>query len=259
MTGTETIEPSTKAKATEKTTINYAKAIADELKIGMAQVQATINLLAEDCTVPFIARYRKEATGTLDEVAIAAIRDLQERLQQLDKRRDAMLKSLKERELLTDELLAKLTASNSINDLEDIYLPFKPKRKTKASVAREKGLEPLAQEIFTFKLKDVQKAAEAYVNKEKGVDTVELALAGARDIMAEWMSENLVARKQLRAYWTKNSSIYSKVAKGKEQEGQKFKDYFEWSEKVTTAPSHRILAMFRGESEGVLKGFNQAR
>lgn len=253
MTGTETIEASTKAKATEKPTINYAKAIADELKIGVAQVQATINLLAEDCTVPFIARYRKEATGTLDEVAIAAIRDLQERLQQLDKRRDAMLKSLKERELLTDELLAKLTASNSINDLEDIYLPFKPKRKTKASVAREKGLEPLAQDIFTFKLKDVQKAAEAYLNKEKGVDTVELALAGARDIMAEWMSENLVARKQLRAYWTKNSSIYSKVAKGKEQEGQKFKDYFEWSEKVTTAPSHRILAMFRGESEGILK------
>lgn len=253
MTGTETIEPSTKAKTAEKTTINYAKQIADDLKIGVAQVQATINLLAEDCTVPFIARYRKEATGTLDEVAIAAIRDLQERLQQLDKRRDAMLKSLKERDLLTDELLAKLTASNSINDLEDIYLPFKPKRKTKASVAREKGLEPLAQDIFTFKLKDVQKAAEAYINKEKGVDTVELALAGARDIMAEWMSENLVARKQLRAYWTKNSSIYSKVAKGKEQEGQKFKDYFEWSEKVTTAPSHRILAMFRGESEGILK------
>ncbi len=253
MTGTETIEPSTKAKTAEKMTINYAKQIADELKIGVAQVQATINLLAEDCTVPFIARYRKEATGTLDEVAIAAIRDLQERLQQLDKRRDAMLKSLKERELLTDELLAKLTASNSINDLEDIYLPFKPKRKTKASVAREKGLEPLAQDIFTFKLKDVQKAAEAYINKEKGVDTVEMALAGARDIMAEWMSENLVARKQLRAYWTKNSSIYSKVAKGKEQEGQKFKDYFEWSEKVTTAPSHRILAMFRGESEGILK------
>lgn len=253
MTGTETIEPSAKPKAAEKAAANYAKQIADELKIGVGQVQATINLLSEDCTVPFIARYRKEATGTLDEVAIAAIRDLQERLQQLDKRRDSMLKSLKERELLTDELLAKLTASNSINDLEDIYLPFKPKRKTKASVAREKGLEPLAQDIFTFKLKDVQKAAEAFVNKEKGVDTIELALAGARDIMAEWMSENLVARKQLRAYWTKNSSIYSKVAKGKEQEGQKFKDYFEWSEKVTTAPSHRILAMFRGESEGVLK------
>ncbi|CAN5585753.1 Tex family protein [soil metagenome] len=253
MTGTETIEPSTKKKAAEKSEINYAKQIADELKIGVAQVQATIDLLSEDCTVPFIARYRKEATGTLDEVAIANIRDLQERLQQLDKRRDSMLKSLKERELLTDELLAKLTASNSINDLEDIYLPFKPKRKTKASVAREKGLEPLAQEIFTFKLKDVSKAAEAYVNKEKGVETVEQALAGARDIMAEWMSENLVARKQLRAYWTKNSSIYSKVAKGKEQEGQKFKDYFDWSEKATTAPSHRILAIFRGESEGVLK------
>jgi len=232
---------------------NYAEQIALELKVGLHQVMATIALLDEDCTVPFIARYRKEATGTLDEVQITNIRDLRERLLQLDKRRDAMLKSLRERELLTDELLAKLTASTAITELEDIYLPYKPKRKTKASVAREKGLEPLAQDIFAYKLQNVEKAAEAFVDKEKGVESIEQALGGARDIMAEWMSENPVVRRQLRAYWSKASSISAKVAKGKEEEGQKFKDYFEWSEKVTAAPSHRILAMFRGESEGVLK------
>ncbi len=233
--------------------LQYARQIAQELQVGVSQVQATIALLDEDCTVPFIARYRKEATGTLDEVQITNIRDMRGRLAQLDKRREAMVKSLRERELLTDELLAKLSASSSITDLEDIYLPFKPKRKTKASVAREKGLEPLAADIFAGKLQNVEKAAEAFINKEKGVESVEQALAGARDIMAEWMSEDLTVRKQLRAYWSKASTIVSKVAKGKEQEGQKFKDYFDWSEKVTAAPSHRILAMFRGEAEGMLK------
>jgi uncharacterized protein len=232
---------------------NYAAQIARDLNVGVNQVLATMALLDEDCTVPFIARYRKEATGMLDEVAIMAIRDNRERLAALDKRRDAMVKSLKERELLTDELAARLTASTSLNDLEDIYLPFKIKRKTRASVAREKGLEPLATDIFNFKLKDVEKAAEAFIDKEKGVETVAQALAFARDIMAEWMSENPQLRKQLRNYWSKNASVISKVAKGKEQEGQKFKDYFEWSEKVATSPSHRLLAMFRGESEGMLK------
>ncbi len=231
----------------------YAQQIAQELQVGVHQVLATIALLDEDCTVPFIARYRKEATGTLDEVQITNIRDLRERLVQLDKRREAMVKSLRERDLLTDELLAKLSASNAMADLEDIYLPFKPKRKTKASVAREKGLEPLAADIFANKLQNLEVSAQAFINKEKGVESVEQALAGARDIMAEWMSENPTVRKQLRAYWSKASTIASKVAKGKEQEGQKFKDYFEWSEKVTTAPSHRILAMFRGETEGMLK------
>ncbi len=235
------------------TTDFYAQKIATELKVPTSQVQATLSLLDEDCTIPFIARYRKEATGSLDEVVVTAIRDLREKYTQLDKRREAMVKSLKERDLLNDELLAKLNASLTLNDLEDIYLPFKPKRKTKASVAREKGLEPLASEIFNFKIKDVKKAAEAYVDAEKGVESVDAAIGYARDIMAEWMSEQLEVRQKLRQYWSKNSIISSKVAKGKEQEGQKFKDYFDWSEKVTAAPSHRILAMLRGEGEGILK------
>lgn len=235
------------------TTDFYAQKIATELKVPTSQVQATLSLLDEDCTIPFIARYRKEATGSLDEVVVTAIRDLREKYTQLDKRREAMVKSLKERDLLNDELLAKLNASLTLNDLEDIYLPFKPKRKTKASVAREKGLEPLAAEIFNFKIKDVKKAAEAYVDAEKGVESVDAAIGYARDIMAEWMSEQPEVRQKLRQYWSKNSIVSSKVAKGKEQEGQKFKDYFDWSEKVTAAPSHRILAMLRGEGEGILK------
>lgn len=158
------------------TTDFYAQKIATELKVPTSQVQATLSLLDEDCTIPFIARYRKEATGSLDEVVVTAIRDLREKYTQLDKRREAMVKSLKERDLLNDELLAKLNASLTLNDLEDIYLPFKPKRKTKASVAREKGLEPLASEIFNFKIKDVKKAAEAYVDAEKGVESVDAAI-----------------------------------------------------------------------------------
>ena len=237
----------------EENLARWTDQIAKEFEHPLKYVNAVADLLAEGATIPFISRYRKEMTGSMDEVMIANIRDRIEQLRELDKRREAIISSVEKQGKLTPELMSAIVAAQTLAELEDIYLPYKPKRKTKASVAREKGLEPLAQDIFTFKLKDVQKAAEAYINKEKGVDTVELALAGARDIMAEWMSENLVARKQLRAYWTKNSSIYSKVAKGKEQEGQKFKDYFEWSEKVTTAPSHRILAMFRGESEGILK------
>jgi uncharacterized protein len=231
----------------------YAQQIADKLKITANQVDATLALLDEDCTVPFIARYRKEATGLLDEVQIAAVRDMREQLSELDKRRDSMFKSLRERQLITEELERKLNACTNLTDLEDVYLPFKPKRKTKASVAREKGLEPLAQDIFAFKINSVKKAAAAFISAEKGVADEEQALAGARDIMAEWMSEHQGVRKQLRAYWSKHSMITSKMAKGKEQEGQKFKDYFDWSEKVVTAPSHRILALFRGESEGMLK------
>lgn len=233
-------------------TTKYAETIAEKLKITPRQVEATLALLDEDCTIPFIARYRKEATGLLDEVQITAIRDLREQLNELDKRRESMLKSLKERELLTAELESRLIACDSLTDLEDVYLPFKPKRKTRASMAREKGLEGLAEQIFAFKIKDLKAAAASFVDAEKGVADVEQALAGARDIMAEWMSEHQGVRKQLRAYWSKNSRITSRVAKGKEQEGQKFKDYFDWSEKVN-APSHRILALFRGESEGILK------
>lgn len=231
----------------------YSAQIADKLSIKPSQVEAALTLLEEDCTVPFIARYRKEATGLLDEVQITAIRDLRDLLGELDKRRDNILKSLKERELLTPELESKITACTNLTDLEDIYLPYKPKRKTRAGQAREKGLEPLAEAIFNYKISHLNKSAEQYIDAEKGVADVEQALAGARDIMAEWMSEHQGVRKQLRTYWLKNSRISSKVAKGKEEEGQKFKDYFDWSEKASGAPSHRILALFRGESEGLLK------
>lgn len=234
-------------------TNTYASQISQELNIPEKSVLATINLLDEGATVPFIARYRKEATGTLDEVAITGIRDLAIKLKELDKRRTSILESLKERELLTDELEGKVNGAKNLAELEDIYLPYRPKRRTKATVAREKGLEPLAQEIFDFKLTSPKQKAEEFINKEKGVESAEDALAGARDIIAEWISEDERARKDLRRHWTKNSRIDSKVAKGKDSEGEKFKDYFDWTEAVSKMPSHRILAMFRGESEGVLK------
>ncbi|MBN9394699.1 MAG: RNA-binding transcriptional accessory protein [Candidatus Melainabacteria bacterium] len=243
--------PDTKKPAAKAT--DWSADIARELKINQHQVVATLTLLGEDCTVPFIARYRKEATGSLDEVMITSIRDLNEKWTQMEKRKEAIFKSLKERDLLTTELETKLNAAKTVNELEDIYLPFKPKRKTKASQAREKGLEPLAEEIFNYRIKDVTPRLKDFVDAEKGVKTPQDALQGAKDIMAEWMSENQHVRKELRNYWSKHSVITSKVAKGKEQDGQKFKDYFDWSEKIAAAPSHRILAMFRGEAEGFIK------
>lgn len=243
--------PDTKKPAAKAT--DWSADIARELKINQHQVVATLSLLGEDCTVPFIARYRKEATGSLDEVMITSIRDLNEKWTQMEKRKEAIFKSLKERDLLTTELETKLNAAKTVNELEDIYLPFKPKRKTKASQAREKGLEPLAEEIFNYRIKDVTPRLKDFVDAEKGVKTPQDALQGAKDIMAEWMSENQQVRKELRNYWSKHSVITSKVAKGKEQDGQKFKDYFDWSEKIAAAPSHRILAMFRGEAEGFIK------
>lgn len=243
--------PDTKKPAAKAT--DWSADIARELKINQHQVVATLTLLGEDCTVPFIARYRKEATGSLDEVMITSIRDLNEKWTQMEKRKEAIFKSLKERDLLTTEIETKLNAAKTVNELEDIYLPFKPKRKTKASQAREKGLEPLAEEIFNYRIKDVTPRLKDFVDAEKGVKTPQDALQGAKDIMAEWMSENQQVRKELRNYWSKHSVITSKVAKGKEQDGQKFKDYFDWSEKIAAAPSHRILAMFRGEAEGFIK------
>jgi uncharacterized protein len=231
----------------------FVKEIAQELKLGSSQVEAVLGLLSEDCTVPFIARYRKEATGSLDEVAITNIRDAHERLTQLEKRREAIVKSLHERNLLTEELSGKLAVASNLSELEDLYLPFRPKRKTRASVAREKGVEPLAAAIFAFKVKEPLVMARDFVDLEKGVKTPEQALELARDIMAEWMSEDQVVRPRLRAYWLAHSVIKSKVAKGKEEEAQKYKDYFDWSERVSKLPSHRTLAMFRGESEGFLK------
>lgn len=231
----------------------YAQKIADELKLPNAGVQAVVNLLQEGATIPFIARYRKEVTGSLDEVVIAQIRDRFAQLEELDKRRQSILSSMEDRNLLTDELKAKIEQAPSLTELEDIYLPYRPKRKTRATAAREKGLEPLAKEIFAGSPKDCVTEATRFVDSEKGVASADDALAGARDIIAEWIAEDPHARKEMRKYWFSRSSFTSTMVKGKETEGEKFKDYFDWSESVTAIPSHRILAMLRGETEGFLK------
>ena len=227
--------------------------IARELNINDNQVFATAKLLSEEATVPFISRYRKEMTGSLDEIQITAIRDRLEQLEELDKRREAILKSLQERELLTEELKEKIDSAESLTELEDIYLPYRPKKRTRATVAKEKGLEPLAQIIFEQGIFDLIKESLKFINEEKGVTSSDEALAGARDIIAEWVSENKIAREKMRGLYINKAFIFSKVAKEKEQAGMKYKDYFEWKEQATHTPSHRILAMFRGENEGMLK------
>lgn len=231
----------------------YIQLIANELNIKQDQVENTLELLAEGATVPFIARYRKEATGSLDEVAIAHIRDRMEKLEEIDKRRDAILKSIEEQGLLTEELEKQIEAADTLSELEDIYLPYKPKRKTRATIAKSRGLEPLAKIIMTQKYDDVESQARRFVNKEKEVETVDDAIAGASDIIAEWINENKFAREKIRRLFLRKAVIESKVAKGKETEGDKYQNYFEWSEPLMRAPSHRILAMFRGEKEGFLK------
>jgi len=237
--------------------MEYCEKIAGELGIPEGRVRATAALLADGATVPFIARYRKEATGSLDEVAIGAIRDRLEQLAELDKRRDAILGSLEERGLLTEELKEKLEAAETMAILEDLYLPFRPRRRTRATMAREKGLEPLARMLFTGDGTDLAgfdpaAQAAAFVDAEKGVGSVEEALAGARDIIAEWISEDAPARAVLRDLLLKKAVFASKVISGKEEEAAKYKDYYDWQEPVAGAPSHRVLAMRRGEKEGFL-------
>ncbi|MBK0404013.1 RNA-binding transcriptional accessory protein [Adhaeribacter sp. BT258] len=226
--------------------------IASELNIGLKALEATANLLAEGATVPFIARYRKEVTGELDEVQIAAIRDRLEQLRELEKRREAILKSIKDQEKLTPELEAKIMAAETMAVLEDIYLPYKPKRRTKATIAREKGLEPLATKLFEQAAFDVEAEAEQFVSEEKEVKDKEEALAGARDIIAEWVNEDAEARTKIRNLFEKKGVFKSRVVAGKEEEGQKYKDYFEWEEPIEKAPSHRVLALRRGEKEMIL-------
>ena len=227
--------------------------ITQELKLKAVQVIATAELLDGGATVPFIARYRKEATGTLDEVAITAIRDRLAQLKELDERREAILGSLTERNLLTDELKGKVLKAETMTVLEDIYLPYRPKRRTRATIAKEKGLEPLAQLLFAQDEKtDPTAEAAAYVNVEKGVETAADALAGARDIIAEMVNEDQAARQKTRELYFNDGTFVSKIITGKEAEGIKYKNYYEWSEPVASAPSHRVLAMRRGEKEGFL-------
>ncbi|NTW17925.1 MAG: RNA-binding transcriptional accessory protein, partial [Syntrophaceae bacterium] len=226
--------------------------IAADLNVRGEQVRAAARLLDDEATVPFIARYRKEVTGGLDEVAIITIRDQLESLRALDKRREAILKSLEEQGKLTDELKEKVSSAETMAILEDIYLPYRPKRRTRGTIAKEKGLEPLAVKIFTQADMDIEVEAASFVNPEKGVETAEDALAGARDIIAEWINEKADLRAELRELFAGKATIKSRVIKGKEEEGIKYKDYYEWEEPAATAPSHRILAIRRGADEGYL-------
>ncbi len=233
---------------------NYSIKIGSQLSIKPTQVASVMNLLDEGSTIPFISRYRKEMTGGLDETFVTSIRDLLEKLRELDKRREAILKSLEERELLTDELKDAIMAAEEMNVLEDIYLPYKPKRRTRATKAREMGLEPLALLIFEQRDDIVpDKEAEAFIDKEKGVDNIEIALQGARDIIAEMINEDADTRGKLRDFFKNKAIARSKVIKGQEEMGAKFSDYFEYEEPVKSIAGHRILAVFRGEREAFLR------
>ncbi len=220
--------------------------IASSLGIHENQVRKTIELLDEGGTIPFISRYRKEATGSLDEVQVGQIRDLRDQFVELEKRREAILKSLKELDKLSPELEKAVRGAETLAKLEDIYLPYKPKRKTRAMAAREKGLQPLADKLFEQRMLDPEVlAAEFLANTEE-------ALAGARDILAEEMMETAEAREEARQLFSRKTTVKSTVAKGKQEAGIKYKDYFDWSESLAQAPSHRVLALFRGENEGIL-------
>jgi uncharacterized protein len=226
--------------------------IARELHLIQSQVLATAGLLDDGATVPFIARYRKEATASLDEVAITSIRDRLAQLRELRDRRAAILASLEERGLLTEELRKAVLSAEAMAALEDIYLPYRPKRRTRATIAREKGLEPLALQLWDQADFDVDVAAVAYVDPESGVENVEDALAGARDVIAEWVSEDTTARREMRRLFWSHGTFSSKVISGKDAEAAKYRDYFDWEEPVAGMPSHRVLAMLRGERDGLL-------
>jgi uncharacterized protein len=225
--------------------------IAKKLDLHEWQVENTIRLLDDGATIPFISRYRKEMTGSLDEVKLMHIKEEYERLKDLDARKESVIKSIEEQEKMTPELLQRIKAADTMAELEDIYLPYRPKRRTRATIAREKGLEPLAEIIFKQLENDPSHKAEEFLNDS--VPDVEEALAGACDIIAEWISEDEMSRKKLRYLFDKEAVIYSKVVKGRESEGIKFSDYYEWSEPLKKCPSHRLLAMRRGEEEGFLK------
>ncbi len=227
------------------------KLIAARLGLHDWQVENTIRLMDDGASIPFIARYRKEMTGSLDEVRLLHIRDEYTRLKELDARRETIIRTIEEQEKMTPELRERIDAAVTMAELEDIYLPYRPKRRTRATIAREKGLEPLAAIILEQKENDPLLKAEEFLNDM--VKSVEEAVAGASDIIAEWVSEDEKARKQLRRLYEKEAVIFSKVVKGKESEGIKFSDYFDWSEPLRKCPSHRLLAMRRGEDEGILR------
>jgi protein Tex len=225
--------------------------ISQNIGVKSVQVINTINLLNEGATVPFISRYRKERTGSLDEVQIQKIKELNEKFAELEKRKETVLKTIDEQEKLTPELKSRIENCFDAVELEDIYLPYKPKRRTKATIAREKGLEPLAKIIMKQVERDPVFRANSFLKDE--VESVEDALTGARDIMAEWMNENERVRNIVRRGFETGAVISSKIIKGKEEEAAKYRDYFDWNEPLKKCPSHRLLAMRRGEKEGFLR------
>ncbi len=231
--------------------MTYTRIISGLLNIPQKKVENTIDLLAEGATIPFIARYRKEVTGSLDEVQLAAIQQELKKLQELDKRRETVLHTIEELGKMTPELRNRIESCWDPIELEDIYLPYKPKRKTRATMAREKGLEPLATAIYEQRRQDAEHIAQAYLNDD--VLTVEDALQGARDIMAEWISEDEQVRQKVRYAFRKGAQITSKLVRGKDEEAAKYQDYFAFSEPLKNCPSHRLLAMRRGEDEGFLR------
>jgi protein Tex len=233
-------------------TEDHIRTISSELNLAEKQVLGTLNLLDGGATIPFIARYRKEMTGNLNEVDIAAIRDRILQLRELDKRKEAVLRSVSEQGKLTPELEAKIREAASMAVLEDIYLPYRPKRKTRASIAREKGLEPLALRIFNQENFDPEEEAQKFTNEENDLPTVKEALSGARDIIAEWINEDEKARSAMRNLYNRESLVKSQVLAGKEEEAVKYRDYYDWQEPLAKIPAHRLLAILRGENEILL-------
>jgi uncharacterized protein len=229
----------------------YVHLLAMNLNLVPWQVENTLKLLEAKATIPFISRYRKEATGSLDEVQIGEIKDTYASYEELDKRREAIIKSIEEQGLLTDDLRNKLLNATHLTEIEDLYLPYKPKKKTRASVAKEKGLEPLAAIIFKQADRDIHHTAAQYLNDS--VTCEDDALQGARDIIAEWVNEDQQARVLVRRLFAKEAVIASKIVKGKDEDGIKYKDYFDFAEPLSRCPSHRLMAMLRGEEEGFLR------
>ncbi|KMQ68982.1 RNA-binding protein [Chryseobacterium sp. FH2] len=227
--------------------------IQNTINISEKSINATLQLLAEDCTIPFISRYRKDKTGNLDEIQIEQISKISKQFEDILKRKETILKSVEEQNALTAEFKQRIEGSFDIQELEDLYLPFKKRKKTKADSAKEKGLEPLAKIIMSQKSQDIQSLASKYINDKVSSD--EEALQGARDIMAEWINENMYVRKNLRRLFQRKAVVTSKVVKAKkdEEDAQKFSQYFEWQESLNRTPSHRLLAMLRAEAEGFVK------
>lgn len=233
--------------------VDLTSTIAQSIGVSSWQIENTLGLLNQGATIPFIARYRKEKTGGLEDVQLIEIQKLVKQISQLEERKISILKSIEEQDLLTSDLKTRIEGAGLMSQLEDIYLPYKPKRKTRASIAVEKGLEPLAKMIMSENISSLSNLLSNFVSPKTKAENTDEALQGARDIMAEWINERESVRNSLRKLFEREAVFNSAVNKGKEEEGEKYANYFDWQEVGNRAPSHRVLAMFRGEDEGILK------